>query len=1166
MRIARWLSVAIFFMASALATGFSQLSEGSTLQGFRAVSVYLDSAGHRFGARFEHIGTGFTLDLLAIQSVPQAFTWVNSAPDSDRGEPHTQEHLLLLKGNMGRGLAAGESMSLTRSSAFTLQEQTCYHFSTVAGTPVFYQQFERQLDALLHPDYTDEEIRREVRNFGVSFTPGIGVRRLEEKGTVYNEMVSSSYTPGRILYRQLGLAAYGPAHPLSYDAGGDPPAIRQMLPAHIRAFHKAHYYLANMGSIVSLSGEEPIDAALAAIGAILNRVQPAPDPRKPLLPDSYPTPRPAKEGTLQVADFPSRNEQQPGAMGLAWPASNHFSARELLLVQLFLDAFAGDSTTNLYRLLVDSRTRKSDISPQGVYAYAGDSEGFPICIVLTLIPSANLTETRLVEFRSLVLGELERIRRLEDGSPELEQLNARVRSRLIAEQRGLAKLVSSPPGFGARGTHATWMEHLRAVNRQPGFEKQVTEKDDLAAIERMLEGGRNLWRDRIPNWKLTAVEPPAIAVRPSAALLERQQEERRERIAAETKRLVKFYAAAGEQQALGLYLGDYQANTTRLDQLAARASAAGKFLDSPPLSLDPQLRYTATRLRHGIPMVTSAFDAMTGATTALALRVDSVREQDLVFLALLPELLTKTGVIENGRPVPYEQMSERLRTEILGLHASFIHYMNGGRLELLLRGSGNSLAESLQAIHWMRLVLAHPDWRPENLPRIRDLVGQTLAALRSTPQRQEESWVRDPAMAYRWQSNRRYLATSSFLTRAYYADRLRWMFADCGSAAGRQQLAAWLGRLAGMASGKSRPELKALAATPDTGNLPPAAARAAAEAAADLLQLLPDLPDGSLAKDWADLCRTIARDISITPEAALKRLDSLRASLLATGNARMWMASAAANRQTLTTGMEELAEVLRPAPATTPQPAAGTPIDARLRQHNPAATHPRFAGLLVPNLPGGVMVTIVPFPGFENTNRESLLDLLAAKVFTGGGSHSVFTKTVGAGLAYSNGVMASPRQGYAGYYAERMPEIPQTLHFAINVVKNGPRDASLAEYAIAQVFQDSQAADPYEDRAQGIADDLADGVTPDRVRAFRQAVLALRREPELSRLIFARLDPVYGRILPGYGPPARQNTGATYFILGNEKQFTALDAGTRAHENEHVYRLYPRDFWPADER
>ena len=56
---------------------------------------------------------------------------------------------------------------------------------------------------LLHPDYTDEEIRREVMNWGVSDEPGGKALRLEEKGTVYQEMVSTYTHPDQVLWRTL---------------------------------------------------------------------------------------------------------------------------------------------------------------------------------------------------------------------------------------------------------------------------------------------------------------------------------------------------------------------------------------------------------------------------------------------------------------------------------------------------------------------------------------------------------------------------------------------------------------------------------------------------------------------------------------------------------------------------------------------------------------------------------------------------------------------------------------------------------------------------------------------------------------------------------------------------------------------------------------------------
>src|SRR6188508_1007010 len=193
------LALLVFFITSAAAQSqrpmtYSTLTEGQTIGGFRATAVYLNDSDLPMGARFIHQRSGFTLDVLDIQSVPQAFVWVTTFPSSDMGEPHTQEHLLLGKGNKGRAVANQESMSLSVSTAFTMQWRTCYSFYTSAGADVFHDEFRRRLDAMLHPDYTDEEIRREVRNFGVTESAGAagGPPRLglEEKGSVYNEMVS----------------------------------------------------------------------------------------------------------------------------------------------------------------------------------------------------------------------------------------------------------------------------------------------------------------------------------------------------------------------------------------------------------------------------------------------------------------------------------------------------------------------------------------------------------------------------------------------------------------------------------------------------------------------------------------------------------------------------------------------------------------------------------------------------------------------------------------------------------------------------------------------------------------------------------------------------------------------------------------------------------------
>ena len=1139
-------------------TTFADVTDRVTSHNFRASAVYLNDTDQPFGARFIHQKTGFTLDLIQLQSVPQAFVWVDSFPVSDKGEPHTQEHLLVGKGNAGRAWAASQTMTLTEGTAFTKQWQTCYPFNTKAGLPVFYDEFQLELQALLHPDYTDEEIRREVRNFGISEAPTTHALRLEEKGTVYNEMVSTSNNPGAVLFREFGLDVYGSHHPLAYDAGGQPSGIREMLPADIRRFHRNHYYLANMGAVVSLPKEETLDQELARLDQILNALQPKPDARKGLTEDTLPKPIARAAGSVQVVDFPFENQNQPSYIGLAWPAARKLNTRDTMLLQIFLDSFAGDTSTDLYRIFINSKTRKLDIGAESVFGYLSTDQGFPVMIGFDHVASANLTEAKAREIRSIVTSELARIAALPGDSPELAEFNALVRGRLIEQKRLLSKLVNTPPNFGSRNGSSAWLDQLYQLNREPGFRRSVTQKPDIEAIGQLLDQKKNIWADLLKQWNLTGVEPYAIVTRPSPVLLKTQQDEAAQRSAAETKRLQTRYKAADEQAGIRAYKKDYDAESARLDEATAKA-AARPFLENPPLTLDDQLDFREGVLdarrepRTAIPLVSSTFDNMTSATVGLNLRLDSVPQEDLVYVSLLPALLSQVGVIENGRPIPYEEMQERLRKEILSLDAAFSTDLRSNRIELVLRGSGNDITESKRAVEWMRLALSHPDWRPENLPRLRDLVQQSVARLRSTMQGQEEAWVNNPVLSYWKQQNPLYLSTSSFLTRAYNADRLRWMLQDVAPGEDRNAMASQIAALAEQAS--DRPQITALLTRlqAGTGTLK--------AVAADLAQLLADIPDASLQTDWRYLCTQISRDFVAGPVKTLERLNAMRQRLLSPANARMWEVGSKANLDQLQAPLNQLASDLS-APAANPaRYDTARRIDQRLKDHQGDSAVPRFVGLYDSNLAGGVLATIVPSASYDDTDRDTQLDYLASRLFAGYGAHGIFTKTITAGLAYSNGLRGSIRDGFSGYYAERMPEIPQTLHFAIDVIKKGPRDPKLLDYVTAIAFQDSNAAQSYEQRAESIANEIADGITPEKVRKFREALLSLRKQPDTAQEILRRVDKAYGPMLPGYGPKAKDVPGAVYFIIGNQKQFTAMDSDVQAREDEHVYKLYPRDYW-----
>jgi Zn-dependent M16 (insulinase) family peptidase len=555
----------------------------------------------------------------------------------------------------------------------------------------------------------------------------------------------------------------------------------------------------------------------------------------------------------------------------------------------------------------------------------------------------------------------------------------------------------------------------------------------------------------------------------------------------------------------------------------------------------------------------------------------------MVYLSILPALLTRVGVIKEGKPISFEEMSERLKQEILALNAYFSTNFTTERAELVVRGSGNDAVEAQKAVGWMKLVLQSPDWRPENLARIRDVVDQTLSNLRNRMQGSEESWVNNPADAYWRQNNPLLLTTASFLTQTHNAHRLRWMLKDAGTTETREAIKAFLSKLATAGVQGTRAELKDLLAAlqgnkeaaakltdklkvyqADFGQLPEAAKALGMEAAKDIDQTLADIPDLSLGADWSYLSNQILQDLLVSPEKTLAALNTVRQRLLKTGNARMFMTGSRATQQQLQTNVSDLLAGLQPGKTEAINGTAKVKlIDARLRERVPDAASPVFVGLVNPNSQSGVFLNSAPLASFKDTDTEKLLEFLATRLYAGGGAHGIFIKTWGAGLAYSNGFRGSPAQGRMGYYAERTPELPQTLRFVIEELKKAPRDPNLVEYAIAQAFLGFRSASEYEVRGEAIAADLADGMTPEVVARFRRAILDLRRRPDLADALYKRMEQAYAKVLPGYGVKANTVEDGIFFVIGPEKQIGLYEDYLKSVEGTgtRVYRLYPRDFW-----
>jgi hypothetical protein len=106
-------------------------------------------------------------------------------------------------------------------------------------------------------------------------------------------------------------------------------------------------------------------------------------------------------------------------------------------------------------------------------------------------------------------------------------------------------------------------------------------------------------------------------------------------------------------------------------------------------------------------------------------------------------------------------------------------------------------------------------------------------------------------------------------------------------------------------------------------------------------------------------------------------------------------------------------------------------------------------------------------------------------------------------------------------------------------------------------------AQTYEARGEAMADDLADGVTPEKVKAFRTALLALAKRPGLVDELAKRLGRVYARVLPGYDPGWQPAANAVYMVIGPDAQLDAWQKylTASAGAGAKLWKLYARDFW-----
>jgi hypothetical protein len=1196
---------------------------------------------------------GFVLDVLWHNVVPQALMWVNTPLESDRGDAHTGEHLLLGKGNRGRAVAQCEEMALAHSTAWTGRLRTCYTFQCASGVDTFCALFGAKLQALLAPDATDEEIAREVCH--VSLCDGDA---LLEKGTVFNEMLGSFLQPdfcsyhalNRMLYEATPLNGDARSHPLSFEAGGTPQAIRTARPALMRAFHNERYALRAMGAVLAVSPllASPCDL-LRRVHECLLLAHATPRPwrlrtdgedaelsavRYPAvdLEEAWlPAPAPAPPGTVHIARVPIATATAPGQLVAAWPdvmpphlVAGPEASIKLSLLQMLVELVAGGATSELHPVLVSMDSRTCDVGATSISGYVSSEPGRAVCVGLGGVPPAALTEEALRRVGEAMRGAFAKVAALPDDSPALLAFNRRALSQLRTMQRSSRQFLSSPPRFGVRGVHDEWLTHLhdaRRCARLGATTVFLSFVAEAAQLQHLLSSSRNVWAEHIAAWGLAARLPVIVATRADpdfAAALERERAARMEALVDDLLDAERALCNHGvtdpdalRAAALLRFRAEYDAATAVIDAAVASAPSPGPPPD-PPMTED-DLDAVPLTLPGGGSLFAARFVGMTGGHAGVAFSLAGVPSRLLGVLCALPACLRAVGVTtRRGEAVDYRELCARLQNEVLYVDPSFTLSRASGRVELQLRAAGLTRGEACAAFDWLEALITSPDLSPACLPRVRDGVDAALSAARATVERRGEFYVDGFATALLAHGSPALLLAENAIARAHALHRLRWRLRDVPDSADADTLSALLALLAAATSGRSaatRAQLEAaLAACAAEGGAWPGGvpgcdalcARFAAApsgvqvafraAAADLRCVLPCVPDASLAADWRTLCDDLAEDMRDSPTSVLTEWRDLLAFLRCRGRARAFLAAGPANLTALAAALRALVARMPagfgPAGALAADAAAalGTALSraaARGALHC-ASPPPPYLALVIPRLSVGGVVSMAACASYEGgaCDEGALLDMLAAQTLAGGGSHSLFLRGWGAGLAYSCGVSVGLAEARVRYYADTCPDVGKCIAAAAAEVASDAAGAPVAwrvDYALAQCFTSRAGTSMPESRVEAAATDEADGRGAHTVRSLRAALLRLRGRADLAAELHARAPRVLGALLPGVLPAAPFATepwsgaarapGATLAVIGAEAQAAAMDAHLAAVAAKAgvpppaCVRLYERDLW-----
>lgn len=1133
------------------------LRKDQLIAGFRVVNLLADSDGKIMGAKFRHDRTGAPVFILQIETVPQVFMWIDAPAYSGKGLPHSLEHILAGKGTKGLYASLLRDMRLSQTEAATVQDYNFYSLASGAGLEGFFEEFHAWLDALYQPDFTDLEAEWEFYHFGVSFDSVTRRKTLIEKGSVYDEMQTGE---GKyIYYFELNKRIFGDANPFAFYSGGVPDEMRSVTSNEIRQFHHEHYQLGpTTGFIFAVDPRENVSNFLTRISQAFGEFsdlsahhQQNPGCQKP----KYAI-QPSIDLAPQIFSFPSSSETEHGEVRFGWKAVRTDSQIELKLLQLLVRALGDGDKSLLYKSLIDSKTREFDSGGTNIESNVDleDSPCFPAVFVgLSGIPGNQINAGKVDQIRTEILRKIKAVSQYADNSQSLRAFNELIKSYADASHRLEKVWIKGAPLFGL-DEKSDWKEHLNYLEIDPSFVRSLSEERVWQDVDRHLRSGTNIWRDIIQQFHLLDV-PFATASVPSPQLLEEQEKERQQRVAAKIKELMTQYGVTDDQEALSRFEKEEIAKTHQIDQIAAKVPRP-RFTEHPPLTTDDSVRYKEFRLQD-VPVIATFFDRAPTIDIGLSFDLRKIPARYYKYLPIFPRCLDSLGLRTKSQIISYQGFLSRIQSDVYELSIGYERNPVSHRADLTIRASAANANEFRTALTLIQEMIRSNDL--SNVERLRDVTDKRLWQ-EDNYTTDDPTWFTNPSYAFRYQEDSLYLALFSVFTRAHWDARLKWMLHEPVKPRDIDQLGSFAEKILSTLPHNSKKNSLQQLSKADAKGLE-------GELLAYWQRNIDAFPENDLANGLRQLTKEVQQDLRAGPAQTIADLRALQRLIF---DRRALRIDLTLDPTALNAVRSSLQDFLKSIPIgsaireTSAQSLSQNfPLMARVERRYglSGGDFPWYVAFEDPRTMTGSMVFFADFPGYEQLDRQSLLQILASKLISGTGPHTSFAKSREDGLAYDSLITSDPSLKLLWYYGDRSSDIAALVELVNSVADKLPglHDESLIDYVLQQTFSIPRSMSTFSERGKGLAQDIRDGNGPEILRRFSEAILTVRHDPNLlSELTSVGVDSISPLLIKPEFTASQRKAKSLFFFVGPDPILT--DAEKRLHIPNFL-RLYISDFW-----